>query len=92
MYMGLEFFFSDVTSTWKKVEINKGTDERKTSINSLLMYVLLWDANLFVLCLSQSLDAAKLWVKYEELTSALSQMLCEELRLILQPTQAAQLK
>ena len=40
----------------------------------------------------QSMDASQLWLKYEALTSNLSQMLCEELRLVLQPTQAAQLK
>ena len=40
----------------------------------------------------QALGATELWVKYEQLTSPLSHILCEELRLILQPTQAAQLK
>ena len=40
----------------------------------------------------QSVDASQLWLKYEALTSNLSQILCEELRLVLQPTQAAQLK
>ncbi len=38
------------------------------------------------------MDAQELWVRYEQLTAPLSQLLCEELRLILQPTQAAKLK
>ncbi|XP_044025553.1 midasin [Siniperca chuatsi] len=36
--------------------------------------------------------AASMWHQYETLTSALSQQLCEQLRLILEPTQAAKLK
>ncbi|KAM4522940.1 midasin [Odontesthes bonariensis] len=37
-------------------------------------------------------EAATMWHKYQTLTSALSQQLCEQLRLILEPTQAAKLK
>lgn len=33
-----------------------------------------------------------MWHQYQSLTSALSQQLCEQLRLILEPTQAAKLK
>ncbi|XP_042084236.1 midasin isoform X2 [Haplochromis burtoni] len=36
--------------------------------------------------------AASMWQQYQTLTSALSQQLCEQLRLILEPTQAAKLK
>eukprot|EP00063_Salmo_salar_P024834 XP_013999669.1 PREDICTED: midasin-like [Salmo salar] len=36
--------------------------------------------------------AATMWHQYQTLTSALSQQLCEQLRLILEPTQAAKLK
>ncbi|XP_011610045.2 midasin isoform X2 [Takifugu rubripes] len=36
--------------------------------------------------------AAAMWHRYQHLTSALSQQLCEQLRLILEPTQAAKLK
>ncbi|KAM4633655.1 midasin [Polymixia lowei] len=36
--------------------------------------------------------AAAMWHQYQALTSALSQQLCEQLRLILEPTQAAKLK
>ncbi|TMS12010.1 hypothetical protein E3U43_016968 [Larimichthys crocea] len=36
--------------------------------------------------------AASMWHQYQGLTSALSQQLCEQLRLILEPTQAAKLK
>ncbi|KAM3861280.1 midasin [Diretmus argenteus] len=36
--------------------------------------------------------AAAMWQQYQTLTSALSQQLCEQLRLILEPTQAAKLK
>ncbi|XP_012709437.2 midasin isoform X1 [Fundulus heteroclitus] len=36
--------------------------------------------------------AASMWLQYQALTSALSQQLCEQLRLILEPTQAAKLK
>uniref|UniRef100_M4AJ01 Midasin n=1 Tax=Xiphophorus maculatus TaxID=8083 RepID=M4AJ01_XIPMA len=35
--------------------------------------------------------AASMWLQYQALTSALSQQLCEQLRLILEPTQAAKL-
>nr|XP_030123445.3 midasin isoform X1 [Taeniopygia guttata] len=37
-------------------------------------------------------EAAQLWQKYLVLTAPLSQQLCEQLRLILEPTQAAKLK
>ncbi|MEQ2263333.1 hypothetical protein XENORESO_006224, partial [Xenotaenia resolanae] len=36
--------------------------------------------------------AASMWLRYQALTSALSQQLCEQLRLILEPTQAAKLR
>ncbi|XP_018558945.1 midasin [Lates calcarifer] len=36
--------------------------------------------------------AASMWHQYQTLTSALSQQLCEQLRLILEPTQATKLK
>uniref|UniRef100_A0A8C3A899 Midasin n=1 Tax=Cyclopterus lumpus TaxID=8103 RepID=A0A8C3A899_CYCLU len=36
--------------------------------------------------------AASMWHRYQTLTAALSQQLCEQLRLILEPTQAAKLK
>lgn len=37
-------------------------------------------------------SAASMWYQYQTLTSGLSQQLCEQLRLILEPTQAAKLK
>ncbi|XP_058470371.1 midasin [Solea solea] len=37
-------------------------------------------------------SAASMWHQYQTLTSALSQQLCEQLRLVLEPTQAAKLK
>jgi midasin (ATPase involved in ribosome maturation) len=40
----------------------------------------------------QEEGATELWLKYESLTFGLSQILFEELRLILLPTKAAQLK
>lgn len=33
-----------------------------------------------------------MWHRYQTLTASLSQQLCEQLRLILEPTQAAKLK
>lgn len=43
-------------------------------------------------CLIQESAAASMWHQYQNLTSALSQQLCEQLRLILEPTQAAKLR
>lgn len=40
----------------------------------------------------QESTASSMWHQYQHLTSALSQQLCEQLRLILEPTQAAKLK
>ena len=40
----------------------------------------------------QESAAAAMWHQYQTLTSALSQQLCEQLRLILEPTRAAKLK
>ena len=45
-----------------------------------------------LLLLSQEKAAAELWQRYLMLTAPLSQQLCEQLRLILEPTQAAKLK
>ena len=42
--------------------------------------------------LSQEKAAAEMWQSYLALTAPLSQQLCEQLRLILEPTQAAKLK
>ncbi|XP_034555077.1 midasin [Notolabrus celidotus] len=42
--------------------------------------------------LEEESTAASMWHQYQSLTSALSQQLCEQLRLILEPTQAAKLK
>uniref|UniRef100_A0A8C3A4E5 Midasin n=1 Tax=Cyclopterus lumpus TaxID=8103 RepID=A0A8C3A4E5_CYCLU len=47
--------------------------------------------NLSLTC-SQERAAASMWHRYQTLTAALSQQLCEQLRLILEPTQAAKLK
>ena len=44
------------------------------------------------LLLSQEKAAAEMWQSYLVLTAPLSQQLCEQLRLILEPTQAAKLK
>lgn len=44
------------------------------------------------LLLSQEKAAAEMWHSYLILTAPLSQQLCEQLRLILEPTQAAKLK
>lgn len=44
------------------------------------------------LLLSQEKAAAEMWQSYLILTAPLSQQLCEQLRLILEPTQAAKLK
>lgn len=43
-------------------------------------------------CVCQESAASSMWHQYQHLTSALSQQLCEQLRLILEPTQAAKLK
>lgn len=43
-------------------------------------------------CVCQESAASSMWHQYQRLTSALSQQLCEQLRLILEPTQAAKLK
>lgn len=43
-------------------------------------------------CVPQERAAAAMWQQYQALTSPLSQQLCEQLRLILEPTQAAKLK
>lgn len=45
-----------------------------------------------LLLLSQEKAAAEMWQNYLVLTAPLSQQLCEQLRLILEPTQAAKLK
>lgn len=45
-----------------------------------------------LLLLSQEKAAAEMWQSYLMLTAPLSQQLCEQLRLILEPTQAAKLK
>ena len=37
-------------------------------------------------------EASEAWQRYEALTASLSQDLCEQLRLVLEPTQAAKLK
>ena len=42
--------------------------------------------------LFQSSVASELWHRYEALTSSLSQDLCEQLRLVLEPTQATKLR
>ncbi|XP_009875817.1 PREDICTED: midasin-like, partial [Apaloderma vittatum] len=42
--------------------------------------------------LDEEKEAAQLWQRYLVLTAPLSQQLCEQLRLILEPTQAAKLK
>uniref|UniRef100_A0A8C4LI47 Midasin n=1 Tax=Equus asinus asinus TaxID=83772 RepID=A0A8C4LI47_EQUAS len=46
----------------------------------------------YMLLLSQEKAAAEMWQSYLVLTAPLSQQLCEQLRLILEPTQAAKLK
>lgn len=43
-------------------------------------------------CVIQESTAASMWHLYQNLTSPLSQQLCEQLRLILEPTQAAKLR
>lgn len=43
-------------------------------------------------CVFQESAASSMWQQYQHLTSALSQQLCEQLRLILEPTLAAKLK
>lgn len=40
----------------------------------------------------QEMAASSMWHQYQHLTLKLSQQLCEQLRLILEPTQAAKLK
>ncbi|KAF2979584.1 hypothetical protein EK904_005640 [Melospiza melodia maxima] len=49
-------------------------------------------AHQFLMDIPQEKEAAQLWQKYLVLTAPLSQQLCEQLRLILEPTQAAKLK
>uniref|UniRef100_A0A663DUU3 Midasin n=1 Tax=Aquila chrysaetos chrysaetos TaxID=223781 RepID=A0A663DUU3_AQUCH len=49
-------------------------------------------AHQFVMDTPQEKEAAQLWQRYLVLTAPLSQQLCEQLRLILEPTQAAKLK
>ena len=43
-------------------------------------------------CDPQATAAGEAWQKYETLTSSLSQELCEQLRLVLEPSQATKLK
>lgn len=40
----------------------------------------------------KSQESTQLWLQYESMMSNLSHLLCEELRLILQPTETSQLK
>uniref|UniRef100_A0A4W3JTX9 Midasin n=1 Tax=Callorhinchus milii TaxID=7868 RepID=A0A4W3JTX9_CALMI len=47
---------------------------------------------LFEFALLQEKAVAEMWQQYQALTSPLSQQLCEQLRLILEPTQAAKLR
>uniref|UniRef100_A0A8B9J147 Midasin n=1 Tax=Amazona collaria TaxID=241587 RepID=A0A8B9J147_9PSIT len=49
-------------------------------------------AHQFLMDTPQEKEAAQLWQRYLVLTAPLSQQLCEQLRLILEPTQAAKLK
>uniref|UniRef100_A0A672UXN9 Midasin n=1 Tax=Strigops habroptila TaxID=2489341 RepID=A0A672UXN9_STRHB len=49
-------------------------------------------AHQFLMDAPQEKEAAQLWQRYLVLTAPLSQQLCEQLRLILEPTQAAKLK
>ncbi|KAJ7398225.1 hypothetical protein BTVI_127123 [Pitangus sulphuratus] len=49
-------------------------------------------AHEFLMDTPQEKEAAQLWQRYLVLTAPLSQQLCEQLRLILEPTQAAKLK
>ena len=37
-------------------------------------------------------DAMQLWLNYEKLTSGLAQQLCEQLRLVLEPTLASKMR
>lgn len=39
-----------------------------------------------------SLDAMELWLKYDRLTSSLAMQLCEQLRLVIEPTLASKMK
>lgn len=46
----------------------------------------------FLLHFPQESAAAALWHQYQALTSPVSQLLCEQLHLVLEPTQAAKLR
>ena len=77
-----------------------GRDQLITAVNLLHSDQMVRVINLYLNCTErlhplpcvQEEGATELWLKYESLTFGLSQILFEELRLILLPTKAAQLK
>uniref|UniRef100_A0A3P8WSX5 Midasin n=1 Tax=Cynoglossus semilaevis TaxID=244447 RepID=A0A3P8WSX5_CYNSE len=82
----------DEEEKWKEQRPGEENEreERRTestvhTVPELLSYCL------FVV-VSQESAAASMWHQYQNLTSPLSQQLCEQLRLILEPTQASKLK
>ena len=45
-----------------------------------------------IVSIVQESSASELWHRYEALTASLSQDLCEQLRLVLEPSQATKLR
>uniref|UniRef100_A0AAQ5XCQ8 Midasin n=1 Tax=Amphiprion ocellaris TaxID=80972 RepID=A0AAQ5XCQ8_AMPOC len=77
----------------------RSTESTIHTVAELLLETMLFDPRLCLMLLLvvflvvfQESAAASMWHQYQTLTSALSQQLCEQLRLILEPTQAAKLK
>uniref|UniRef100_A0A671LK54 Midasin n=1 Tax=Sinocyclocheilus anshuiensis TaxID=1608454 RepID=A0A671LK54_9TELE len=68
------------------------TSHIETVINKSFNPFLLFFFFSFLLHVPQESAAAALWHQYQALTSPLSQQLCEQLRLVLEPTQAAKLR
>uniref|UniRef100_A0A3Q4MRM4 Midasin n=1 Tax=Neolamprologus brichardi TaxID=32507 RepID=A0A3Q4MRM4_NEOBR len=71
---------------------SRRTDSTIHVVPELLLDSAQVDSTLCLRSCCQETVAASMWHQYQTLTSALSQQLCEQLRLILEPTQAAKLK
>lgn len=72
-----------------RTNVSKRFHHNISHIQIWSMWYKYWTCSWYVF---QERAAASMWHQYQTLTSALSQQLCEQLRLILEPTQAAKLK
>lgn len=73
-------------------EYDTSTAEDQVHATSILCNVCFYFITFPIIQSVQDVDMYGRWQKYEALMSVLSQSLCEELRLVLLPTQAAQLR